>query len=90
MTWTRRNFILTAGSALAGAVFVPKYERWFGVLKPTLPDVVQYTESYMMGFRVSKEMLDDDIYGIAQMLTKGMAMRFEHHTDSALFTPIYK
>ena len=69
MTLTRRSFILTAGSALAGAVFVPKYERWFkpNSIEPIaewakLPGGAWTPARYYLGFNVTQEMLDDDLY----------------------------
>jgi hypothetical protein len=38
MTWTRRTFVRTASLAVAGGIFVPRYERWFRPLVPPVSE----------------------------------------------------
>ena len=64
--WTRRSFIRAFGAGLLSASMVR--DQLLGsaprIITELIPEHVTYKHvKYSMGFRVSKEMLEDDVYG---------------------------
>ena len=84
--WTRRKFIRALGAGLLSASMVRDLvasKTPLLLIPDPVKQVYQY-HTYQMGFKISKEMLEDDIYGSPEQMREMAIKMIQQAEDNAL------